>query len=142
MEICARNKINLSYIHIYNCVIFKIASSYQIIKCVKFICVSIHNKHEKCIALWKPLGPWSKTNLLFEWGKVSSRFNPPCPLEWDTLNTELLGSNFVLCGRWIKIKLVPEGKTLKSILLVNKIQNKVTITLQLALKSMILEIVL
>ena len=56
----------------------------------------------KNIFKYKSLKAWSKTKLLFEWDKVSLRFKPS-PLKWDKLNTKLLGSNFVLRGRLIKI---------------------------------------
>ena len=68
------------------------------------------------------LGPWSKTNLPFEWDKVSFGVKPPPLAEWDTLKTGLFASNLFPCERWIKIKVVSEEKITKSFFLVNKNQ--------------------
>ena len=66
------------------------------------------------------LGPWSKTNLPFEWDSVSLGFKPPPLAKWDAWNFGLFVSNFVPCERWIKIKVVSEEKMTKSFYLVNK----------------------
>ena len=40
--------------------------------------ISKKNSQNRQLANWVK-GPWSKTNLPFEWDKVSLRFKPPCP---------------------------------------------------------------